>query len=333
MEYQKPQFYFLLILLAITGAFSFFIFKPFLYALTLAAVCAVVFEPLYLKIKSAVLTTLIVLAVIFVPLLMLGVQVFKEATDAYSFLVAGGGTDAILETVKAFAESARAVIPVPQGVSLDLTSYAAEWLKGIAQHLDEIFAGFIKVLISTLVFIGAVYCFLKNGDAIKKIMVSWSPLHDADDAAIFEKMGRAVRAVVIGKLLVALTQGALAGLGFWVAGIPNAALWGSVTAVAALIPGIGTALVMAPAIIFLVTNDQTFAAVGLAVWGVGVVGFIDNIVGPKLIGRGIPAHPFIILLSVVGGIGFFGPVGFILGPLMVTLLFILLDLHLRARGS
>lgn len=332
MENQKPQFYFILLLLAVTGTLSFFIFQPFIYALILAAVCAVIFQPLYGKIKSALLTTLIIIGVIFMPLVLLGAQVFKEASHAYALVATGGGTDAIFATVKGFIDGALAAIPLPQGFSIDIAGYFADWLKGITQHLGALFASFIKVLISAVVFIGAVYCFLKNGDAIKKIIVSWSPLHDADDEAIFQKMDRAVRAVVIGKLTVALLQGALAGIGFMVAGIPNAALWGSITAVAALIPGIGTALVVAPAVIFLLVNGQTFAAIGLLAWGVLVVGFIDNIIGPKLLGRGIQVHPFIILLSVLGGIGFFGPVGFILGPLIITLLFVLLDMHLRARG-
>ena len=116
-------------------------------------------------------------------------------------------------------------------------------------------------------------------------------------------------------------------VGFWIFGVPNAILWGSFAAIAALIPGIGTALVLTPAILFLFARGEIFSAIGLLAWGVGVVGLIDNFLGPRLMGRGIELHPLIILLSVLGGIGFFGPIGFLLGPLIVSLFFALLDIY------
>lgn len=96
---------------------------------------------------------------------------------------------------------------------------------------------------------------------------------------------------------------------------------------AALIPGIGTALVLTPAIMFLFLKGEVFSGVGLIAWGMGAVGLVDNFLGPKLVGRGMRLHPLIILLSVLGGIGFFGPIGFLLGPLTISLLFALLNIY------
>lgn len=164
------------------------------------------------------------------------------------------------------------------------------------------------------------------------MVVSWSPLQDSDDKMIFGKLERAIDSVVKGKLLIALIQGALTAFGFLMFGVPNAALWGMVAAVSALIPAIGTALVIAPAVAFLFLNGAVGGAVGLVVWGVGVVSIIDNVLGPKLMGRGLQLHSFVILLSVLGGIAFFGPVGFILGPLTVSLLFALMDIYFSSQS-
>ena len=100
-----------------------------------------------------------------------------------------------------------------------------------------------------------------------------------------------------------------------------------VTSLAALVPGVGTALVMAPAIGFLLISGQTVSAIGLLVWGVAAVGLIDNFLGPVLMGRGVHLPPLVILLAVLGGLAFFGPVGIFLGPLTVSLLIALFTLY------
>jgi predicted PurR-regulated permease PerM len=100
-----------------------------------------------------------------------------------------------------------------------------------------------------------------------------------------------------------------------------------VAAIAALVPGVGTALVIFPAVIYVFWAGDLFRAVGLAVWGMLAVGLIDNFLGPKLIGNGIKMHSLLVLFSVLGGISFFGPVGLLLGPLALSLFFVLLDIY------
>ena len=118
-------------------------------------------------------------------------------------------------------------------------------------------------------------------------------------------------------------------VGIWIFGIPNATLWGSIAAIAALIPSVGTSLVVLPGVLYLFLFGERFAALGLMIWGMTAVGLIDNILGPHLMKRGIAIHPFFILLSVLGGLGLFGPVGFLIGPLILALLFALLDIYAK----
>ncbi|RJR12807.1 AI-2E family transporter, partial [Candidatus Parcubacteria bacterium] len=154
-----------------------------------------------------------------------------------------------------------------------------------------------------------------------------SPLKDGDDEIIATRLGSAVLATVKGNLLIGLIQGAMTGLGFLLFGVPNAALWGSVAAVMALVPGLGTAIVILPAAIFLFLTGDTTGAIGLLVWGIAAVGLIDNFLGPRLVGMGLKLHPLAVFLAVLGGLSLFGPIGFLLGPLTLSVCLALIDIY------
>ena len=137
----------------------------------------------------------------------------------------------------------------------------------------------------------------------------------------------AINSIIRGTLIIAVIQGVMTGIGFAIFGVPSPTLWGSIAAIGALVPGVGTAIVFTPAILFLFFAGNTVPAIGLLVWGIVAVGLIDNFLGPVLVGRGIRIHPLFILFAVIGGIGFFGPMGFLLGPLVVSLLYGLFEIY------
>ena len=321
---MQPRLYFLLAVLVGTFVLAFFIFRPFLYALVLAMVFAVVFQPVHQKIMgffrgqqglAAFATILIVVVFVFTPLVFLGIQLFKEAEQLYFSLANGSGKDAILNVLNSLRSD------------FNLDQYFKQGLDWLIQRLGSVFSGFAKIMASSFVFLITLYYLLKDGNKLKANIIALSPLSDTDDEAISKKLEMAINSVIKGSLLIALIQGAMTMIGFTIFGVPNAVLWGSVAAIAALIPGIGTALVFVPAIAFLFIQGETFYGICLVLWGMGAVGLIDNFLGPKLVGRGIHLHPLIILLSVFGGLVFFGPIGFLLGPLTATLLFALLDIY------
>jgi predicted PurR-regulated permease PerM len=333
MHGPRAPFHFLILAIAGIATIAFFIFKPFIYALILAAVCAVIFQKPHAAIRRAVggregvaatISTVAILVIIVVPLAILGARVASEAVAVYGSLRSGSGPGTIFETVRDFAA---------QSLSIDIASYMENFLGWLAGNLGSVFSGAVRFVVDSVIFVIALFFALRDGYMLKRSFVILSPLADKDDEHIVRTLERAVNSVVVGRLATALVQGALAMVGFWAFGVPNAVLWGSVTTIAALIPGIGTALVVLPAIAYLYLNGMAFAAAGLGIWGVGFVGLVDNIIGPKLIGRGVPVHPFLILLSVLGGISFFGPMGFVMGPLALSLLFALLDTYRRDVGA
>ncbi len=342
MNNTKPEFYFLLVALIATSVLAFFIFKPFIFALILAVVFAVVFRPInemivrLLRVRqglSALLTMLVVVSFIFAPLMLIGVQVVGEASDLYSYLTQKGGTEGISGALDKLLGDLQVMFPAVKEFSIGADQYAKQGLGWVIQNLGSIFSDLARIMMSLFVFLFALYYLLKDGEKIKKFIIDLSPLRDSNDEAIFKKLEMAANSIVKGNLLIAVTQGVLAGIGLWIFGVPNAALLGSVTVITAIIPGIGTAIVLAPAVAFLFLTGDTASGFGLLAWGIAAVGTIDNILGPKLVGRGMQIHPLIVLLSVLGGIAFFGPIGLLMGPLVVSFLFALLEIYFLMAGK
>lgn len=329
MQPKALSFYFLLAFLAGMFTVAFFIFKPFFAPIVLAAVFAVAFQKPYKKIKDAVrgragiaaaITTVLVLAAIVLPLTLLGTRMATEAGQVYRSLAESGTSGTVFDSVRSLLGDA---------VPFDAGAYMQDALAYLAGNVGTVVSGIAKFFVDIVLFVMALYYFLKDGNSFRRAFISLSPLMDEDDEEIAGMLARAVNSIVTGRLLMALVQGLLAMAGFLAFGIPNAILWGSVTAITALIPGIGTALTLAPAVAYLFLQGASAAAAGLFVYGVLVVGLADNILGPKIISRGVSLHPFVILLSVLGGIALFGPTGFVLGPLAISLLYTLLSAYHR----
>jgi predicted PurR-regulated permease PerM len=339
---NKSQLYFFFTILLGVSVLTFFIFKPFLVALVLAVVSAVVFYPIYKRIykrmpkwpgSAAILTLLGVVAFIVVPFVFLGMQIFQEAGQFYAHLSAGGGKDGILGAIDIALHKIQNLFPITQGFVIDVDQYMKQGLEWFLQNLGLVFSNLSKILLSFFVFMIAFYYLLKDGAKIREFVLNLSPLGDDDDSEILNKLEAATNGVVKGRLLISLVQGAVTALGFLLFGVPNPVLWGSVAAIASLVPGVGTMIVFAPATLFLFLTEGSLPGLGLLAWGVGVVGLVDNLLAPKLLGRGTKLHPLLVLLSVLGGLIFFGPIGIFLGPLVVSLLLALLDLHFLGTGG
>ena len=336
MNNQKTELYFLFFLLAISFVLTFFIFQPFLYALLLAVIFTTVFAGIHKKILdvmhqnkglSALLSTILVGVIVITPLYFLITQMFREATGVYASVANNGGLSGLSEFITAKVQGFSTFIPNLTNFSFNADQYVKNILDWLLQNLGFIFSHAISIAGSAVIFIIALYYLFKDGKELRESIVKLSPLENAYNEKIFSKLSLAIKSVVMGSLLIAVIQGILASVGFAMFGIPNVALWGSVTAIAALIPGFGTPLVIIPAAIFLFFKGNILATVGFLIWGLATGGIVDNFLKPQFIKRGMLIHPFLILLSALGGIIFFGPLGFLLGPLVLGLLFVLLEIY------
>jgi len=333
---EKLQIYFFSVLFLAVLFLSFQILLPFLIPLSIAATLAFLFHPLNERLAkffggrrgpASFITVILAVLVIIIPFVFIGTTIFKEAVD-FSAQLNSGGAERISASLSSMNEKISYYFP---GYSFNLSEYVHSGFSWLSQNMGAIFAGIARVtivfLLNLFICLMAFYFFLKDGQKLVRAIVALSPLPDKNDYEILAKLEGAVSSVVRGSLVVAVVQGILAWLGFTIFGVPNPALFGSFTAVAALIPGAGTAAVVIPAVIYLFVTGSTGQAVGLLIWGMTAIGLVDNILGPTLMKRGIKVHPFFILLSVIGGLGFFGPVGFLLGPVVLSLLFAMLEIY------
>jgi len=342
MSHKKLELYFLLSLLLGVLILVFYIFKPFLYALFLAIAFATVFAPIHTKALqltrnkaslAASLSTLIVLLVVIIPITLLSVQIFQEASQLYGSLINGSESGTLSHTISTTLGNVNTVLPIPIEFSIDINQYTQQALSWLLQNIGPLFTNAAKAAMGTFIFLIALYYLFKDGDKLKKAIVALSPLQDNYDELIFKRLGIAVNSVIKGNLTVSLAQGTLTAIGFALFGVPNVVLWGSTAAIASLIPGFGTSLVIIPGVIYLLATGQVWGAVALLIWGVTAVGLIDNFLGPKVAEKGMRLHPFIILLSILGGLSFFGPLGFLLGPLTISLLFALFEIYFAMSSN
>ncbi len=341
---SKVSSYFFFILLLGAAVASVFIFMPFLTPIILGIAASVVAYPVYIRLSrllgsdvgwranlAAFLTVTFVIVIIIAPLFFLVSRIYVEVQSLYAILTDESGRSVVINSLNNLSQfisnSMFNVFPAYSFDSLNVTEYLKTLLVWIFGNLDKIFTGLATIGIYLFVFVLSMFYFMRDGAYIKRKFVSWSPLLDKYDEYITSTLKRAILSVFGGTVVVAVIQGILTGIGFLIFDIPAPAVWGAVAAIAAFIPGIGTSLVIVPGIIYLLIAGNTTYAIGLAIWGIVAVGLIDNVLGPHLVNKGVHIHPFLILVSVLGGLSTFGPIGFILGPLVLALLFALLEVY------
>src|SRR3989344_4666918 len=330
MQTKIIEKYFFFGLLLATLIFTFLIFRPFWIILVLGVSFSIVLYPVcewFKKIKlpnrlSAFLTVFIFTLVLCGPLLGIGAIVFNQSQNVYYGVVRDGNAEKFVSSIDNAVNKI-----LPEGVVFDTNQKATELISYVSRNIANIFSSAISAFFSFALMLLIMFYFLKDGTKWKKTIVMFSPLKDTDDEKIVDRLTQSINGVIKGSLLIALAQGALLGFGFWLFGIPNAALWGVVAAVTSLLPTFGTALVSVPAIIFLFVTGDTTSAVGLLIWAAILVGMIDNFLTPLVIGKGASLPSILVLFSVLGGISLLGPVGILVGPLAISLLYTLISIY------
>jgi predicted PurR-regulated permease PerM len=192
---------------------------------------------------------------------------------------------------------------------------------------SRVTAGTAAFLLDLFVMIYATFFFLRDGPAILEKIFYYMPLTDEDEERMLHRFVSVTRATVKGTLIIGLLQGTLAGLAFWPAGIDGAAFWGTMMVILSIVPGIGAALVWVPAAIYLFVSGHTMAGLLLTAWCAGVVGTIDNVLRPMLVGKDAKMPDLLILVGTLGGLFLFGPIGFIVGPIVCGLFLTAWDIY------
>jgi predicted PurR-regulated permease PerM len=180
-------------------------------------------------------------------------------------------------------------------------------------------AGTAGFLLNFFVMLYSLFFFLRDGRLILSKIFYYTPLDHDDEVRLLERFTSVTRATIKGTIVIGAVQGALAGLGLWAAGIEGAAFWATMMAVLSVLPGVGSASVWLPAVIYLFVLGKTWTATLLLLWCAAGVGTIDNLLRPRLVGKDAQMPDLLILIGTLGGVFFFGLIGFIIGPLVCGL--------------
>ena len=307
----------------------FFVVKRFLLAVLLAAVFAGLAYPLYrwfLARMGPRLAATITLVLLFVGvglpvagfLTLVATEAVQISHGVETWLQADGRAAQIHDRLERIPFAGRFTPDESRLVERvrEAAGGAGSFLMGTLAAATR---GTLNFFLQLLVLFYALFYFLLDGPRILQGILRYIPLEQSQKEDLLERFVSVTRATLRGSLLIGLIQGGVAGLAFWVAGVPAAAFWGTVMVVLSIIPAVGATLIWIPAVIYLFTLGQVVAATGLLAWCAIVVGTIDNLLRPRLIGRDARMSDLLILLSTLGGIVLFGAVGFIVGPIVAAL--------------
>jgi len=332
----------LLLVLAVSLLFLAVIW-PFLKPLLLGALFAGLCAPLYGWITrllrgrrslAAALTLLILVVLVAGPLSAFVSVVLRQAlsisNEAVPWVQHHLGTASAFNThdwlVRRFPSLAR-YVPEQGEIAAEIAAIAKATGTFLVASATEFTARTASFLLNLFIMLYAMFYFLRDGRQMLEKIFYYTPLNHEDEVRVVERLISVTRATIKGTLLIGIIQGTLAGIGFWVAGIDGAAFWGTVMAVLSVVPGIGAALVWVPAVIYLFIIGHSLAATLLLAWCAAGVGTIDNMLRPKLVGKDAKMPDLLILLGTLGGLFFFGPIGFIIGPLVCGLFLTVWDIY------
>jgi predicted PurR-regulated permease PerM len=334
---------FVLLLVAAVTAFFLAVAWPFLKPLLLGALLAGLFHPLYRWITGmlggrrslgAAVTLLVLLVLGLGPLsVFLGIVVQQALTvsdQAIPWLsqhLGAASTYNVHEWLVRRFPSLAEYMPSQEQLLQNVATVAktaGAFLVTFASRMTALTATF---LLNLFVMLYAMFFFFRDGHTILERIFYYLPLNDEDETRMLARFTSITRATVKGTLVIGAIQGALAGLAFWVAGIDGAALWGTVMTILSIIPGIGAPLVWVPVVIVLFVNGQYLTATLLLMWCAAVVGTIDNFLRPVLVGRDAKMPDLLILIGTLGGLFLFGPIGFIVGPIICGLFLTVWDIY------
>ncbi|MCY7354302.1 MAG: AI-2E family transporter [Lysobacter sp.] len=313
--------------------------SPFLPALAWALALAVLFAPaqrwLEAKLKypsvAATINVLIVAVIVVLPATFIGDRLISEAISGAETITALVDSGQWRRNLEAYPLLAPAGHWIERQFDLPgMVNNVTAWLTNTAASLAR---ESVLQLIGVVLTFYMLFYFLRDRRAILRLLRSLLPLSETDMSRLFADVGDTVHATVYGTLAVAVVQGTLGGLMFWWLGLPAPLLWGIVMGLLAVVPVLGAFIVWIPAAIFLLLDGSGGKALLLALWGGIVVGGIDNLLYPMLVGRRLKMHTVIAFVSIVGGLILFGSSGLILGPLIFAITRLLLEVWSRRNAS
>ncbi len=327
---EKASFIGLLVL--VTLAF-FALLLDFLQPVFWAATLAVIFHPVHVQFlqvlkqrrtAASFLTLLVITVTVLIPAWFIAAAVVNEATALYARVQSGeidlgkviNWARETLPLINSFLDS---IGITPEEVTANISSAvltSSQYIGSLAVTAGQ---NVVRFSIMFLLMLYVLFFFIRDGDVLLEILIVALPFGDERERALLVKFAEVSRATIKGTLVIGLIQGGLGGLIFWILGIQGAVFWGVVMVILSLLPVVGASFVWIPAALLMIASGEYVSAIVLVVFGALVIGLIDNILRPMLVGRDTRMPDYLILLSTLGGLTVFGPSGFVIGPVIAAL--------------
>lgn len=332
------------VLLAVTAIalyLCWLMLKPFVAVLAWAAVLVIVFYPVHLRLLeriknpglSALVSCLLVIITILVPVVLVTIAVLNELSGAMNSLQ--GLIAYLLDPTSPY--TGRVLQWASQYVDIEQLrsgQYLFDRLKGVSGQVAGqtlgVIGGVVGAIVQIFFVIFTMYYLFRDGDRIFTTIRDELPLERSQATAVMARTRDVIGASVYGVMAVAVIQGALGGIAFWVLGVPSAIVWGVVMVFLSMIPMLGAFLVWVPAAAYLALSGHPIKALLLVLWGTLIIGMIDNFLRPKLVGERTKLHELLIFFAVLGGLQVFGVLGIVLGPVVLAITLALVEVFKAA---
>ena len=342
---------FALVTAALLASVLFVILRPFLVPILWSMLLALLLFPAQQALGrrlggrhalTALCLTLLTAVVLIAPLPLLALAFASQAKDLFGrgqrmvadSGISGAGDLLDIPIVSRAIRWASSVAPVDaEQLHGWLVSGLQTLLQGLVAVSGAFVVGALNALVALAIMLFLLFFFLRDGEQMLATAVRLIPMRPARRGELVDHVAAVTRAVVFGSLLTALVQGVLVGIGFALVGLPSPVVFGAIAAVASLIPFVGTALVWVPAVGVLFLQGRWVAALALAVWSVAVVSSADNVVRPLFISGRAQISTLPVFLGLLGGVTAFGPIGLVVGPVVVALTLTLLRFAEEARAG
>jgi predicted PurR-regulated permease PerM len=315
--------------------------KEFLIPVALAAVFATLFHPLFRRLTglfggrrtaAALACCILLFLLLVIPLYLVAQMVASEAADFYR--TAQVKAKEIVQQGEAGPIGALHRSRWARQLGLDTFDWRASLKEGassiggaLAGIVNKASRGTIQVIVILFMTLFTLFYFFRDGERIVRRVGLLIPLEPEYKQAIAERFASVSRATVRGTLVIALVQGTLSGLTLWIFGAGSPFLWGVVATLTSIVPLVGAWVVLYPAAFYQMATGQVWQGVGILIVTVVLIVNIDNVLRPRLVGAEVGMHDLMVFFSTLGGIGLFGPMGFILGPMIAALFLSVLDIY------
>ncbi len=332
-----------LALLVLVTAMFFYLLKPFFAAVFWACVIGLLFYPLQQRFLQlwknrsnlAALSTLMVCITIgVIPTLFVLASFFQEGAALYQRLESGEIN--IEQRIEQVRQAFPAIQLLMERFNIDLNTFKSQLSSAaitasqfIAQNAVQFGQDAVQWIVSLGLMLYLAFFMLRDGSDLVAQLTRALPLGDERERLLFSKFAEVTRATIKGNLVVAVVQGSLGGIIFWILGIPAALLWGVVMTVLSLIPMVGAGLIWGPVAIYLFAAGSWIQSLILIGFGAGVIGLVDNFLRPLLVGRDTKLPDYLVLLSTLGGFVLFNINGFVIGPLLAALFVAFWEIFIR----